>query len=387
MKVTHKIAKTPLAKPYFVGDEIENILQVLKNDKHDLAEGAFAEKCEILLKNGVGSKKIFLTNSCTAALEMAGILADIQPGDEVIMPSFTFPSTANAFVLRGAIPIFIDIREDTLNIDEKLIVPAITAKTKAIVPVHYAGVACEMKTINAIANQHGLIVIEDAAQAISAKYHSQALGSCGHLAAFSFHFTKNITSGLGGCLLLNDESFLAQAEIIYHKGTNRSAYLRQEIDRYNWVDVGSSFMSSELTNALLFTQLQKLTKITEARLSIWNRYHHAFQQSELNQMVKRPSIPAGCQHNGHIYYLLLPNKYYRDQFIKELNSQNIGATFHFVPLHNSPGGIKYGKTASDMQFTESLSERLVRLPIWPGLEPYLDDMIATMLESLNKVLH
>jgi len=316
--------------------------------------------------------KALLTHSCTAALEMAAILADIQPGDEVIMTSYTFVSTANAFVLRGGVPVFVDIRPDTLNIDETLIEAAITSRTKAIVPVHYAGVACEMDTIMDIAQRHNLLVIEDAAQGIMSTYKGKPLGSIGHLGAYSFHETKNIISGEGGALLVNDERFVERAEMIREKGTNRGQFFRGQVDKYTWVDVGSSYLPGEVIAAFLWAQMEEAEQITRKRLAIWHQYHEAFESLEASGMVRRPVIPEDCIQNAHMYYLLLDSLDKRTAFINHLKVKGINSVFHYVPLHSAPAGLKYGRIHGDLSITNQLSERLVRMPLWVGLDADID---------------
>lgn len=367
-------------KPFTTGKEQRYIEEAIANS-HLSGEGAFTKKCHLWLENRIGCQKALLTHSCTAALEMAAILADIQPGDEIIMPSYTFVSTANAFVLRGGVPVFVDIREDTLNIDETKIEMAITSKTKAIVPVHYAGVACEMDVIMAIAKKYNLLVIEDAAQGIMAKYKGRPLGSIGHLAAISFHETKNIISGEGGALLINDDRFMERAEIIREKGTNRSKFFRGQVDKYTWVDIGSSYLPSELTAAFLWAQLEQSDSLINRRLDIWNTYHRAFSELEqLSTGVRRPIVPEECEHNGHLYYLLLPNLALRTMLMAKLNELNIQTVFHYVPLHSSPAGLKYGRTHKILPVTESISERLIRMPLWLGIEPELPSIIEQVLK-------
>jgi len=365
------------------GKELEYITQAYAIG-HLAGDGLFTQKCHAWLEQTTGCHKALLTHSCTAALEMAAILADIQPGDEVIMPSYTFVSTANAFALRGGIPVFVDIRSDTLNIDETKIEAAITKKTKAIVPVHYAGVACEMDAIMAIAKKHNLLVIEDAAQAIMSTYKGRSLGSIGHMSAISFHETKNIISGEGGALLINDVRFIERAEIVREKGTNRSQFFRGQVDKYTWVDIGSSYLPSELTAAFLWAQMELAESITKRRLSIWHQYHDSFLELENPNKVRRPIIPMECMHNAHMYYLLLRNLEQRTSFIAQLKENGIGAVFHYVPLHNSPAGIKYGSSPEALPITQELSERLVRLPLWIGIEPetsYIVGQITAILDS------
>lgn len=371
----------PFNKPYMTGSETGFIMQAHANGQL-AGNGPFTQHCQRWLEKKTGCKKALLTHSCTAALEMAALLIDLKPGDEVIMPSYTFVSTANAFVLRGAIPVFIDIREDTLNMDETLIEAAVTEKTKAIVVVHYAGVGCEMDTIMALASRHGLFVIEDAAQGVMSSYQNKALGSIGHLAAFSFHETKNVISGEGGCLLINDIRFAERAEILWEKGTNRSSFFRGEVDKYTWVDVGSSFLPGELIAAFLWAQLQHAEEITDHRLHIWQQYHQAFEGIEADGLVQRPVIPNNCQHNAHMYYLLLNSLEDRSAFIAWMKQHNILTVFHYVPLHLAPAGNNYCRTSGNLFSTESLANRIVRLPLWPGLEDQQQRVIDCALRHL-----
>lgn len=331
-------------------------------------DGAFTKNCHSWLEQETGAKKALLTHSCTAALEMAAILADIQPGDEVIMPSYTFVSTANAFVLRGGIPVFVDIRPDTLNIDETLIEAAITSRTKAIVPVHYAGVACEMDTIMAIAKKYNLLVIEDAAQGIMSTYKGRVLGSIGHMGCYSFHETKNVISGEGGALLINESDLISRAEIIREKGTDRSRFFRGQVDKYTWQDLGSSFLPGELTAAFLWAQLEQAQVITNLRLEIWNTYHCYLETFEKKGLLRRPIIPNDCQHNAHMYYVLLNSNIERQQVIENLKDIDVHAVFHYIPLHSSPAGRSYGKYLSPMTHTDSTSNSILRLPLWIGID-------------------
>lgn len=310
---------------------------------------------------------------------MAALLLDIQPGDEIIMPSYTFVSTANAFVLRDGVPVFVDIREDTLNLDERLIESAITPRTRAIVPVHYAGVACEMDTIMAIARQHGLKVIEDAAQGVMSTYKGRALGSIGDLGAYSFHETKNVISGEGGALLVNDPDLVLRAEIIREKGTDRSRFFRGEVDKYTWQEVGSSFLPGELIAAFLWAQLEEADRITEERLASWQRYHSLLESLEAKDFLRRPIIPAGCQHNAHMYYVLLSPKIDRQKVLDKFKRNNIGSVFHYVSLHSSPAGTRYGRTHGDLDVTVRQSERLIRLPLWVGLSMEQQDRVVKVL--------
>lgn len=368
----------PFNKPFVTGKELEYIQQAICNT-HLSGNGEFTQKCHAWFQSEIGCCKAFLTDSCTAALEMAAILADIQPGDEVIMPSYTYVSTANAFVLRGGVPVFVDIRPDNLNIDESKIEAAITPKTKVIVPVHYAGVGCEMNTIMEIAQRHQLLVIEDAAQGVASAYKGQPLGSIGHLAAVSFHETKNVTCGEGGALLVNYPQWCDRAEIIWQKGTNRSQFLRGLVDKYSWVDIGSSYFPSEINAAFLWAQLESAAAITHKRIDIWQQYHQAFAELEAQGKVRRPIIPAECQHNAHMYYLLLPDLDSRTTLIEKLKVCGINAVFHYVPLHLSPAGRKYGKPHGDLLLTQELSDRLVRLPLWVGMEESVEYVIQQVI--------
>lgn len=357
----------PFNKPYMTGKELWYISQA--HHRGMLAgDGHFTRLCHAWLEQQSGCCKALLTHSCTAALEMAATLADIRPGDEVIMPSYTFVSTANAFVQRGGVPVFVDIRPDTLNIDERLIEAAITPRTRAIVPVHYAGVGCEMDQIVAIARRHNLLVIEDAAQGVMASYKGQALGSIGDLGCFSFHETKNIIAGEGGALLVNAESFVERAEIIREKGTNRSQFFRGMIDKYTWVDVGSSYLPGELIAAFLYAQMNEAESITRSRLQLWESYHAAFAGLERAGLLRRPQIPDGCRHNAHMYYLLVEDLKVRSALIAHLRQCEVQAVFHYVPLHSAPAGQQYGRPAGDLRVTTAVSEALVRLPLWVGLD-------------------
>jgi dTDP-4-amino-4,6-dideoxygalactose transaminase len=330
-------------------------------------DGPFTKRCHRWIEQATGCDKALLTHSCTAALEMTALLLDIQPGDEVIMPSYTFVSTANAFVLRGGVPVFVDIREDTLNLDESLIEAAITPLTKVIVVVHYAGVACEMDTIMSIARKHGLNVVEDAAQGVMSTYKGRALGSIGDLGAFSFHETKNVISGEGGALLVNDPQLSLRAEIIREKGTDRSRFFRGEIDKYTWQEVGSSFLPGELIAAFLWAQLEEAKSITQTRLAAWDIYHTALAPLEEKGLLRRPVIPIDCQHNAHMYYVLLSPGIDRQLVLAELKREEIYSVFHYVPLHSSPAGKRYARVHGAMNITNTQSERLLRLPLWVGL--------------------
>jgi dTDP-4-amino-4,6-dideoxygalactose transaminase len=370
----------PFNKPYMTGKELMYIAEAHVNSML-AGDGPFTKKCHEWLEKNTNTIKALLTHSCTAALEMAAILADIQEGDEIIMPSYTFVSTANAFVLRGGIPVFVDIRPDTLNIDETLIEAAITPRTKAIVPVHYAGVACEMDTIMAIAKKHNLIVIEDAAQAVMSTYKGKALGAIGHMGCYSFHETKNVISGEGGALLVNDERFTERAEIIREKGTNRSRFFRGQIDKYTWCDLGSSFLPGELTAAFLWAQFQEADEITQKRLKLWQHYNHLLTPLQESGAVRLPVVTENCIHNAHMYYLLLDSKIDRDLVLSKLREREIHAVFHYVPLHTSVAGVKFGRCNGDMKFTDSLSSSLIRLPMWIGLTEAQQKSVVDLITS------
>lgn len=371
----------PFNKPYMTGKELWYIAQAHANG-HLAGDGSFTKKCSRWLEARTGAGKALLTHSCTAGLEMAAMLVDLKPGDEVIMPSYTFVSTANAFVLRGAVPVFVDIRPDTLNIDERLIEAAITERTRAIVPVHYAGVGCEMDTIMDIARRHDLLVIEDAAQAVMASYKGRPLGGIGHMGALSFHETKNIISGEGGALLVNGPALAERAEIIREKGTNRSQFFRGQVDKYTWVDIGSSYLPGELIAAFLWAQMEEADNITRRRLGIWNMYHQWFAEAEKAGKLRRPIVPAHCAHNAHMYYLLLPDLDRRTAFIDKLRKVGINCVFHYIPLHSAPAGQRLGRMYGDLKVTDEMSDRLVRLPLWLGLEDAQAEVIQQILASL-----
>lgn len=363
--------------------ELSYVAQAQANG-HLSGDGPYTRQCHSWLERRAGGGKALLTHSCTAALEMAAILAEVEPGDEVILPSYTFVSTANAFVLRGAVPVFVDIRADTLNLDERLVAAAITERTRAVVPVHYAGVSCEMNVILEAAVRHRLLVIEDAAQGIMASYRGRPLGSLGHLGAFSFHETKNLIAGEGGALLVNDPAMAARAEIIREKGTNRSQFFRGQVDKYTWVDIGSSFLPGEMVAAFLAAQLEQAETITERRLSLWNRYHAAFEDLESKGRLRRPIIPGDCTHNAHMYYLLLADLEQRTAFIEHMKAREIQCVFHYVPLHSSPRGREVGRTHGTLAITDSVADRLVRLPLWIGLDEQLDRVVDATLQFFNR---
>jgi len=349
----------PFNKPFIIGRELSLIADAVAQG-HLSGDGAYTKLCHRWFEEKLGCHKALLTHSCTGALEMAAILCDIQPGDEVILPSYTFVSTANAFVLRGAVPVFVDIRPDTLNIDENLIEAAITPRTRVIVPVHYAGVPCEMERIMAIAEKHQLLVVEDAAQALLSTYKGRALGSIGHFGCLSFHETKNIISGEGGALLVNDARFAERAEVIREKGTNRSQFFRGEVDKYTWMDIGSSYLPGELVSAFLYAQLERAGEIIAKRRSICSAY--ATQLAPLQQRLHIADFDEDS--NGHLFYVLLDSLDTRSRLIAHLKSQGIHPVFHYVPLHSSPAGRRYGREGSGMQVTNDLSERLLRLPLF-----------------------
>ena len=354
----------PFNRPFIVGKELYYIAQAVQGG-HLAGDGAFTKKCNEWMERKFGAGKVLLTHSGTAALDMCAMLCDIKPGDEVIMPSFTFVSTANAFALRGARIRFVDIRPDTLNIDENLIEAAVNENTRAIVPVHYAGVSCEMDTIMDVAQRHNLLVVEDAAQGVNSTYNGRYLGTIGHLGVYSFHETKNFISGEGGALVVNDESFIERAEVIREKGTNRNKFFRGEVDKYTWVDIGSSFLPSEIVGAFLYAQLEEADTITQKRNEIFRYYSEQFAPLCKSGFCRMPACPSECRHNAHLFYLLIdtaPGD--RDRLIAHLKKKDINAVFHYVPLHTSPMGIGMGYKEGDLPVTEDLSERLVRLPCY-----------------------
>lgn len=375
----------PFNKPYMTGRELWLISQA-HNSSQLAGDGNFTRHCHTWLENHFGCVKALLTHSCTSALEMAAILADIQPGDEVIMPSYTFVSTANAFVLRGGVPVFVDIRPDTLNLDENLVEAAITDKTRAIVPVHYAGVSCEMSPLQNLANQYDLLLIEDAAQGMMATANGKPLGSQGHLGCLSFHETKNIISGEGGALLVNDARFAQRAEIIREKGTNRSQFFRGQVDKYTWVDLGSSYLPGEVIAAFLYAQLEEANFITTTRLSLWNHYHQRLKPLEQVDKLRRPIIPDYCQHNAHMYYILVKDLATRSALIEHLKQSEINPVFHYVPLHSSPAGKRYGRQHGSLAHTEELSDRLLRLPLFPELALDQVEIITTAIQEFYRKL-
>lgn len=382
-------SKIPFNKPHLTGSELQNIEEAHRCGQL-AGDGRFTHLCQRWLEDSLQTHRALLTHSCTAALEMAALLIGIQPGDEVIMPSYTFVSTANAFVLRGGIPVFIDIREDTLNLDEAKIEEAITEKTKAIVPVHYAGVACEMDTILDLAEQYGLRIIEDAAQGIVASYKGKPLGTIGDLGTLSFHETKNLISGEGGALVVNREEFVPPAEIVREKGTNRSQFFRGETDKYTWQSVGSSYLPGELIAAFLWAQLEQAEQISQLRLRLWNHYFELTKQLEEAGLLRRPRVPESCQHNAHIYYVLLQQGIDRSMILEQMKAKGVHAVFHYVPLHSSPAGKIFGRVQGKLENTDQLAERLIRLPLWIGMsdseQERIVEAMGLAIQSASEVL-
>ena len=356
----------PFNIPPYIGTEDKYIKDAIS--KHKICgDGEYTKKCNAWLEEKIGAAKVLLTTSCTHATEMAALLCDIKPGDEVIMPSYTFVSTADAFVLRGARVVFVDIRPDTMNIDETKIEDAITEHTKAIVPVHYAGVSCEMNTIMDIAKRYNLKVVEDAAQGIMSAYNGQSLGTIGDYGAFSFHETKNFSMGEGGALLIKNSDDMEMAEIIREKGTNRSKFFRGQIDKYTWVEAGSSYLPSELNAAYLYGQLEQADKIFDDRMNSWNRYYEAFNELAADDKIDLPVIPEGCTHNAHMFYIKCKDLKERTALINFAKENDILMVFHYIPLHSAPAGKKYGRFNGEDVYTTKESERLVRLPLYYGL--------------------
>ena len=375
----------PFNKFPYTGNEDKYVLQAMRSSKIS-GDGEFSKKCEIWFQEKLNCKRALLTPSCTHALEMCAMLIDIQPGDEVIMPSYTFVSTANAFVLRGAKIVFVDIRPDTMNIDETKIEQAITEKTKAIVPVHYAGVGCEMDAIMDIASRHNLFVVEDAAQGMMSSYKGKPLGTIGHLGTYSFHETKNYTSGgEGGLLIINDEKFIERAEIIREKGTNRSQFFRGMVDKYTWVDIGSSYLMNEISAAYLWGNLEKADEINNDRLSTWQKYYDGLKELEEKGFIKLPTIPKGCVHNAHMFYIKVKDLDERTALLDYFKKHNIGAVFHYIQLHRSPAGLKYGRFNGKDRYTTKESERLIRLPLFYGISKQeVIKVIETLREYFNE---
>jgi dTDP-4-amino-4,6-dideoxygalactose transaminase len=374
--------KIPFNKPFIAGKELFYISQAVTENNHTAGDGPFTKKCQSWLEEHLGCSKVLLTHSCTAALEMAAILADIRPGDEIIMPSYTFVSTANAFVLRGGVPVFVDIRSDTLNINENLIEAAITPCTKVILPVHYAGISCEMDTIMDISKRYNLFVIEDAAQGIMSTYRGRQLGTIGHFGACSFHETKNIISGEGGALLINDKKFVERAEIIREKGTNRSKFFRGQVDKYTWVDVGSSYLPSDIIAAFLYAQMEKADQIIAKRNFIYDLYMEKLRPLAEKGCIQLPRILNNCCSNGHLFYIITRSLKERTKLAEFLKEQNILAVFHYVPLHNSPAGKQYGRSCGTMEVTERVSDCLLRLPLYYEMT---QDDVRFITDNVKKV--
>lgn len=378
--------RVPFNKPYMSGKELWYITEAHARG-HLSGDGTFTARCSEWLEDLTGTDKALITHSCTGALELAAILSNIEPGDEVIMPSYTFTSTANAFVLRGATPVFIDIRPDTLNLDEKLIEEAITPRTRVIVPVHYAGIACEMDAINEIAHRHDLLVVEDAAQGLHATYKTRALGTLGHMGTLSFHETKNIISGEGGALLLSTPELSRRAEIVREKGTNRKAFFRGEVDKYSWVDIGSSFLPSDMIAAFLWAQMEESDLITKRRLVLWDTYHKGLEGLDHAGLLKRPIIPEHCGHNAHMYFIVLPSPEIRNRLVQHLAAREIHSVFHYIPLHSSEMGQRVGRAVGDMKNTNHISACVLRLPFWLGVEAYQEEIIAEVRQGLIKPVY
>ncbi len=371
----------PFNKPYIIGKELEYISQAVMEYSHISGNGPFTQRCQVRLEQTLGCVRALLTHSCTGALEMAAILCDIQPGDEVIMPSFTYVSTANAFVLRGGVPVFIDIRPDTLNMDESKIEAALTKKTKAIVPVHYAGIPCAMDEILKIAEQHHLLVIEDAAQAYLSRYKGRPLGTLGHLGCLSFHETKNIICGEGGALLINDERFRERAEIIWEKGTDRIPFLKGEVDAYTWQDIGSSYLPSELICAFLYAQLEMAEAIISKRSKLFFYYYENLKELESQGCIHLPSLNKEIEGTGHLFFIVTPSAEESRRLIQHLKSKEIDAIRHYVPLHSSKAGIKYGRASESMQVTDDISQRVIRLPLFYGMEDHEAERVVQAVKE------
>ncbi len=366
--------------PPYVGNELKYIEEAIQHQKI-CGDGIFTKKCSEWFEKHMNAKKVLLTTSCTHATEMAALLLDLKPGDEVIMPAYTFVSTADAFVMRGAVPVFVDIRPDTMNIDENLIEAAITERTKAIVPVHYAGVSCEMDKIMEIARKYNLAVVEDAAQGVMSSYKGKALGTIGDYGCFSFHETKNYSMGEGGALLINDEAHVEMAEIIREKGTNRAKFFRGQIDKYTWMEAGSSYLPSDMNAAYLWAQLEIADEINEKRLRIWNTYYEKLKELKEKKVIELPCVPEGCIHNGHMFYIKAKDLEERTRLISYLKEKEIMAVFHYIPLHTAPAGLKYGRFHGEDKYTTRESERLVRLPMYYALEVEQAEKIAETVKE------
>jgi dTDP-4-amino-4,6-dideoxygalactose transaminase len=379
------VRATPFNRPFLVGTELDYVREAAERGGLE-SGGPFTARCEAWLAETTGAQRALLSHSGTGALEAAMMLAGLGPGDEAIMPSFAYPTMATAVVRQGATPVFVDVDPRTLNLDPAEVAKAVGPRTKAIVAVHYGGVGCEMDELLGIAAPTGLTVIEDAAHCLLATYRDRPLGTLGDLGAFSFHHTKNLSSGEGGALLVNNPALLERAEVVWEKGTDRMRFERGEVDRYTWVDVGSSFAASELTAAFLWGQLEASEEITRRRREVWNRYHEAFAELEAEGLAQRPVVPDGHTHNGHLYYLILPTASARDAFIAKMRASGIATSFHYVPLHSSPAGRRFGRSIGDLAQTEQLSRRLVRLPLWTGLDrESIDQVVDASHLALNHV--
>lgn len=374
----------PLCEPTTVGRELEYIQQAI-SQKRLSGDGHFTALCNQWVEKETNTRRALLTHSCTAALEMSAILSEIDNDDEIIMPSYTFTSTANAFVLRGGVPVFVDIRVDTKNIDENKIEEAITEKTKAIVAVHYAGVCAEMDIVNAIAQRYGLIVIEDAAQALLSTFNNRPAGSLGDLGCFSFHESKNFISGEGGALTISDDRLASRAEIIREKGTNRTAFFRGEVSKYEWVDMGSSFLPSEITAAFLYAQLENARRITAERLAIWSAYYEGLSALQNGGYIQLPGVPSHCEHNGHIFYFTVEDEKTRNELTSYLRNNDVFSTFHYVPLHTSPAGRRYGRSAGTLSVTDKTSSTIIRLPIFPEMKSNVSNIIDLIHRYYSQV--
>jgi dTDP-4-amino-4,6-dideoxygalactose transaminase len=369
----------PFNKPFVAGNELAYIQEAIANG-HLSGNGPFTKRCQAWIESQLHCPRALLTHSCTAGLEMAALLTEAGPGDEIIMPSFTFVSTANAFALRGATPVFVDIRPDTLNLDESRIEAAITRRTRAIVPVHYAGVGCEMDDICRIARRHGLLVVEDAAQGVMATYRGRPLGSIGDAAAISFHETKNVIAGEGGALVVNRPEWVDRAEILWEKGTNRTLFSRGVVDKYSWIDLGSSYLPSEINAAFLCAQLEHAEAITRRRLEIWDQYHARLAPLEAAGVLRRPIVPAHCTANAHMYYVLVARPEMRHTLVTQLAEQGVNAVSHYVPLHLAPAGRRFGRCSGTLNVTESVGDRLLRLPLWAALT---DDEVSAVVATVT----
>jgi dTDP-4-amino-4,6-dideoxygalactose transaminase len=376
--------RIPFNRPYVVGDELAAVARSVADGSIG-GDGPFTRECQELMERAFGATRVLLTTSCTSALEMAALLCDIEPGDEVILPSYTFVSTANAFLLRGATLRFVDVRPDTLNLDERLVSRAVTARTKVIVPVHYASIGCEMTVIGELARTHGLHVVEDAAQAVNATYRGAYLGTLGALGAYSFHSSKNFSCGEGGALVINDASLTERAEIIREKGTNRSRFFRGQVDKYTWVDKGSSYVPADILAAYLLTQLQHMSQITTQRRRVWERYLAALQPLAARGLLALPTIPAHCSSNYHMFYALTDNLATRTALLDALKAAGILAVFHYVPLHTAPVGQSLGYGLGTLPVTESISDRLLRLPLYPALTDAEIDEVVRAIYSFYRV--